>query len=94
MTIKEFEIKWKEDILKGIVSINTKTDTVIADRYNGSQFLCDRKHINNIQNDLRNMGYIRIGMGVYGKDLNINSMIDVVSHYNELEVENNKRFNN
>ena len=83
MTLDDFKVKWANDIEKGIVAIDEKSDTIIADRFDGENFLCDRNHINKIQADLRKMGYYSISVGVYIKSLSFGSMVTAINHYEQ-----------
>lgn len=59
MNISDFKIKWEKEIEQGIVKISQNENTIVADRFDGKDFLCDRKTIDKIQADLRKLGYIR-----------------------------------
>ena len=80
-TIKEFKTKWQTDIEKGVVAFNDNDETIIADRFINDEFVCDRAHINKIQDDLRKLGYERLGTGTYFKGNMINAMKSYLDHH-------------
>jgi hypothetical protein len=84
MTLDNFKVKWATEIEKGIVAIDEKTDTIIADRFDGENFLCDRNHLNKIQSDLRKMGYFSVSIGVYCKKLSFGTMATAIKHYEQI----------
>jgi len=69
MNLDDFRKKWKNDIKIGIVSISEDENLIVADRfdYETHDFLCERKHLNKIQADIRRLGYTRITIGRYSR---------------------------
>lgn len=87
MDLKKFKLKWKNEIQQGIVIISDNQNTIITDRWDGKDFLCDRPTINKIQNDLRRMNYFRFGMGTYvlsGENISLDSLNFIYKHLNKL----------
>ena len=68
MNLEDFRKKWFKEIEEGIVEIIDNGNCIIADRFNGENFLCTRDHINKIQSDLKRMGYNRLTIGTYVKE--------------------------
>ena len=92
MNLSDFKIKWEKEIEQGIVKISQNENTIVADRFDGNDFLCDRKTIDKIQADLRKLGYIRQSMGVYrldGSDY-ISSMYFGLQHYRDIDINKSK----
>jgi len=86
MDLDKFKNKWDKEIKQGIVKISEDNNTIVADRWDGTNFLCERSIVDRIQNDLRNMNYFKLSMGVYSlKESDyIKSSMFCLEHYHDL----------